>query len=293
MNVAMGSKEQNIDMLVRIVKAFNGDIYGGVVRDFRINKNADISNINCRIDSLHVPIFVQTMNVIFNVSELPCFVIASIILVRRMVLTPKSVYSLTDNNPSSVTLEIACMPMSELSKMPCDMDVNLLVENSSSRYLRCDYDILRKYVDKIHHITDRIEQKKFCMLDCSECITFDTTRQFIEKASGMINQGWTMDDDIWGEKTWIINKWITFQMRAKDIRTTYTKHKLERMVAQEECMLCNETFQANDVVMNTRCNHNFHWGVARSTDGTIRCRGLVEWVKRDKDSCPCCRTKMF
>lgn len=290
----------NIDFLnsiISIVKSFDGDIYGSVIRDFKINKKTDISNINCRIDVHLVNLFSQILSVMFDVRELEAHIGGLVTLTKRYLLSQKRLYPSilhTQHSLPSITLEVALMTKNEWTRMPSDLDVNIFAENSNSRYIRTDYQILKRFPDRYDFLMERIQQMRFCILDCSMCKSLTLTRGLVEKASTMVSKGWTMDDIIWGDESWIINKWITYQMRPSDLRVMYNPDKIARMLRQDECMLCNERFAPTDIVFNTRCNHNFHWGPCRNADDNgLKCRGLVEWVIRDKSTCPCCRTNMF
>lgn len=293
----MVEKSDFFNSIIGIIKAFDGDIYGSVIRDFRINKNTDISNINCRIDIHLINLFSQTLSVMFDVRELSANIGGIVALTKRYSLTPKQLYSSISDayqHFPSITVEVAIMTKYEWSRMPCDLDVNLFAENSNSRYVRTDYQVLKRFPDRYDFLMDRIQQMRFCTIDFSACKSIILTRSFVDKAISMVSKGWTMDDLIWGDETWVVNKWITYQMRPRDVRVRYKAEKIQRMLEQDECMLCNERFTPTDIVFNTRCNHNFHWGPCYNPDDNgLKCRGLVEWVRRDKWSCPCCRTAMF
>jgi hypothetical protein len=285
----MTDKDAFFNSIISIIKAFDGDIYGSIIRDFKINKSTDISNINCRIDVHLITLFTQTLSVMFDVRELPAHIGGIVALTKRYLLTPKR-----HSDTTSITLEVAIMTKYEWNRMPCDLDVNLFAENNNSRYVRVDYQELKRFADRYDYLMDRIQQRRFCILDFSVCKSLTLTRAFIENASKMVSKGWTMDDMIWGDDTCVINRWITYQMRPTDVRVRYNADKIERLLAQDECMLCNERFAPTDIVINTRCSHNFHWGPCHSPDDNgLKCRGLVEWVRRDKLSCPCCRASMF
>lgn len=292
-------KSMFFNSIIQIVKAFDGDIYGSVIRDFKIGKRVDIADINCRVDLAVVNVFTQTLNAIYDVRELPPRIGGLIVNNKRLSLSTKMAGQHTNTSTShpyqhSIILEIAFMSRYEWLRLPCDLDVNVLAENSFSRYLRSEYHALRKFVDRYDFITERINNMKFCLIDMTACTSIEQVRIFVDKVLEMIAKGWTMDDLIWGEDSWVLNKWLTVQLRPTDIRTKYSSSKIDRMLSQNECLLCNERFQPLDIVINTRCNHNFHWSCCHNTsDGSIRCHGLVEWVKRDKTSCPCCRTVMF
>jgi hypothetical protein len=235
----------------------------------------------------------------FDVRELPAQIGGIVALTKRYLLTSKRLYPSTSStdthqHPLTIILEVAIMTRYDWNRMPCDLDVNLFAENSNSRYVRTDYQILQRFPDRYDFLVNRIQQMRFCVIDFSVCKSIILTREFVEKASAMVSKGWTMDDMIWGQDTWVINRWITYQMRPTDVRVMHNADKIERMLGQDECILCNERFTPTDIVFNTRCNHNFHWGPCHnSNENGLKCRGLVEWVRRDKLTCPCCRTSMF
>jgi hypothetical protein len=154
---------------------------------------------------------------------------------------------------------------------------------------------MHKFVDRYDHIMERIKNMKFCVVDFSTCKSLELVRGFIDSTVAMVENGWTMDDLIWRDETWVVNKWISFQTRPKEVRTKYNNNKINSMLAQDECILCSDKFLPTDIVINTRCNHNYHWGPCASNDanGSIKCDGLVEWVRRNKITCPSCRITMF
>jgi hypothetical protein len=59
-----------------------------------------------------------------------------------------------------------------------------------------------------------------------------------------------------------------------------------------ECAICQEDFLPDDIVVNTACNHNFHWFCR--CGGTGGKSGLYTWVHCEgQTSCPSCRSHMF
>jgi hypothetical protein len=68
-----------------------------------------------------------------------------------------------------------------------------------------------------------------------------------------------MDDAIYGDGTWIVDYWKHLQETPSQCRKSFSRTKLELMTSLNECALCNEHFVEDDIVINTKCNHNFHW----------------------------------
>lgn len=285
-------KKQLFDTIIQTVKSFNGDIYGSVIRDYKINKSTDITNINCRIDAIFLNVFLQNLNVFFDIIDMPVPLNYNFLYIAKSILL-----SIKPTNPliqptietSSIILNISVMTNFDWYKLPCDLDVNLFAENTMSRYLRSNYTVLNRFTDKYEYVENRIKNKKFCVVDFISCKNVEQINMLIERVYNMIRNGWVMDDLIWKDKTWVLNNWITIQMRPKTLRTNYNETKIKRMIEQDECILCNEKFNPTDIVINTCCNHNFHWNV----DNHHKCKGLIEWTKRGKSTCPYCRGNML
>ena len=118
----------------------------------------------------------------------------------------------------------------------------------------------------------------------------------IDRSLRLVMRGWVMDDMLLGNKTWVLAQWNVLTNELKMVRNKYDKEKYEQMICNTECAICNEEFKPTDIIINTKCNHNFHWNDMCTTylqNKTVRCKGLKEWVKRGKITCPVCRQFMF
>jgi hypothetical protein len=283
-----------IDNLKHNIKAFNGDVYGNILtidhKDIlpccipQQSGNPSLSQsitMHCRIDVYLFSVFMQVLNLNFDVETFPIQFNEYIGLTKQFVVKPKN-NAYTNEHAPKVILEVCYQATPEWSKLPCDFDVHLLAENASSVFLRSNYTCLDKFVDKIGHIQRRISLRKFTLLDATACKTVEKLRVLIDRAQGMIQRGWMMDDLLYGDQAWNINLWLSYQMRPKACRVFHDKKKLDSLLSLDECPLCNEHFKECDIVINTRCNHNFHWC-------NNRCKGLSEWLKRGNISCPVCR----
>lgn len=296
-----------INDIVMHVKAFDGDIYGSIMREFRINNNILISNINCRVDLCLLHYLLQVLCLHFEVSEIPQIMENTNTFtdyLKRYKIHPKRTYSSIKgryydiSNPQDYSIQLHVTTMSRMDwlRLPCDFDVNILGENSTSMYMRSSYLCLNKYVDRINHITNRIKQNTFSILDPTCHKTSVTIISVVDKAAKLCSNGWLMDDTLWGDNSWIVNTWLKFQLRPKQCRTFYTENKLNQLTNLDECPLCNEKFHPCDVVINTKCNHNFHWSYVRrqNENGEVNvCKGVKEWVRMGNLTCPCCRNYMF
>jgi hypothetical protein len=267
-----------IDALKQNIKAFNGDVYGNILtldqRDLMNSSQTLV--IHCRVDIYLFGVFIQVLNLHFDVESFPMVFNEFMGINKQYIITPKG------KPDKKIMLDVCFQAAIEWSKIPCDLDVHLLAENASSVFLRSNYICLDKFVDKIGFVKKRIEQKKFTLLDASLCRTTEKLRLLVDRSESMIQRGWVMDDILYGEAIWNINMWLTYKIRPHACRVFHNKKKLEMLTSLNECPLCNEEFTTCDIVINTKCNHNFHWC-------NNRCKGLSEWLKRGNISCPVCR----
>lgn len=291
------------DVLIHI-KAFDGDVYGGVVRDYSVGNVLYIQDINCRLDNSVLHLFIQTLYVYFDVEEIGVELGGSFVDYRKKikVMTKDMDSSITYSTSSYkhkipyVFVDIVIMSRIEWMRLPCDFDINILAENSHSLYVRVPYNLLNKYSDRLNFVRDRIKNTTFCSLEDNYMKTPEQVISLIDRALRLVMRGWIMDDMLLGDKTWVLSQWNVLGNELKMVRKKYDKDKYEQMVCNTECAICNEEFKPTDIAINTRCNHNFHWNDMCATylpNKAIRCKGLKEWVKRGKITCPVCRQFMF
>lgn len=284
-----------IDGLLMHIKAFEGDVFGGVVRDYKTQGLVYVRDINCRIDSIMLTIFLQTLNLHYKVRELSSDFSGKFVdYVKKLYVTFKD-----DENIVYTYLDIIVVSRVEWLRLPCDFDVNLLAESASSVYVRSNYTNMNKVVDKYSFVLDRVKKSTFAQLESLAAKTPEHACYFVDRAFKMSMRGWIMDDFYLGSNTYVMNAWMFFVNTPTFVRTEYDSQKLELMKSMDECAICSEKFKDTDIVINTKCNHNFHWsqaGCNRQTSGgagALCCKGLQEWIKLDNSSCPLCRKSMF
>ena len=267
-----------LQSLKQTVKAFNGEIYGSILTieddEEAVAKEPHI--MHCRIDLYLCNVFVQVLNLHYNVQSSHLHFNELFGVNKQYIIASKH------DSSTKVVLDVCYQTNHEWSKLHCDFDINLLAENSSSLFLRTSYLCLEKFVDKIGYIKKRINQKQSTVLDTTFYRTTDKLRSLIDRTNVLVQRGWVMDDMFHGDELWNLNMWLTYQMRPHVCRVHHDKKKLDMLVCMNECPLCNEEFNDMDIVINTRCNHNFHWC-------NNRCKGLSEWLRRGHVSCPVCR----
>jgi Ring finger domain len=288
-----------VDDVLLHIKAFDGDVYGGFIRDYRIGDTVFIKDINCRIDNAFLVLFMQTLNLYFDVEEISIELGGSFVDYRKklkvMMKENESndiFYSGLVQRKPYVYVDVVVMSRVDLMRLPCDFDVNILAENAHSLYVRVPYNSLNKYSDRLNFVKNRVENREFCSLDDCFTKTPEQIMCLIERALRMVMKGWVMDDTLLGNKTWVLAQWSLLNNQLKMIRKKYDKDKYEKMISMTECAICNEEFKTSDIVINTKCNHNFHWN-EMCASYSIRCKGLKEWVKRGNINCPICRQIMF
>jgi len=293
-----------IDNVMIHIKAFDGDVYGGVVRDYSVANVVYIQDINCRLDNSVLHLFMQTLYVYFDIEEITVELGGSFANYRKKIKvmmkdreSDNILYSSSQlQRVPYVYVDIVTMCRIEWMRLPCDFDVNVLAENSHSLYIRVPYNSLNKYSDRLNFVRDRIKDTTFCSLEDSCLRTPEQVIGLIDRALRLVMRGWVMDDILLGDKTWVLSQWNVLSNELKMVRKKYDKNKYDQMVCNAECAICNEEFKPTDTVINTRCNHNFHWNDMCATylpNKSIRCKGLKEWVKRGKITCPVCRQFMF
>lgn len=305
------SMKDLIDALLLHIKAFDGDVFGGVVRDYRVGGVVYVKDINCRLDNLVLQVFIHSLQVYFDVQEVSVDVggyfaeYIKRIKVRRKDDDADSLLYVSgqgDNASSYVYVDIVVMSRAEWMRLPCDFDINLLAENSHSLFMRVPCILLNKYTDKLNHVMDRIKSNAFCSLESSFTKTPEQVKVLVDRACKLVTRGWIMDDSLLGDRTWVVGAWQIMSNGLRMVRKGYDRVEYDKMLSKKECSICNEEFKRTDVVINTKCNHNFHWqeplpgsasARANGNGNVVCCKGLKEWVSRGNITCPICRQMMF
>jgi hypothetical protein len=265
-----------INDIILYTKAFQGDIFGEFIREWRILRNIDINcEIDIRLEFMHLRPFLNMISLKYEITDLT------------------NIYSYLISNKSSfnfnpIKLNIHLIYKKLFLTSAGDFDCNLLAENDNSIYIRYFPYNFKFCIDKLTFIKERIFKRRFCL------ISNDTTNlvyivKNIEKAIKLINLKWIMDDLILGDKSWIVSRWDDLLFRIQEIRIFYDIDKISLLKNCDECCLCQEKFKNEDIVINTVCNHNFHW-ICNNSESA----GLFLWVKnQNKSTCPFCRMTIY
>jgi hypothetical protein len=246
-----------LNELISTIKIFDGDIYGEIVRNFILLGDTNISDVNVRIDVYHYKSFLTLLHSKFNIIQ----------------ISPNK-FKL----PHNINLNIVLLSKSLFKVSELDFDINLLTENERSLYVRFIPNIFKYIPDKLTFLKNRIVTKHFTIVPSSNnevmnyVISNERQITLINKAFELVANNWIMDD-LYHQKTiWLVGKWEHLVCKKKYLECI-------------ECSLCHDKFKPNDLVLNTVCNHTFHWN-CNSTNG------LMHWAK-DHSTCPYCRSEMF
>lgn len=288
---------KEIDNIIKIIKAFNGDIIGGFVRDryagvtttylpphLQKEPTAELRDLDCRIDKNMLMCFVNVMNVQYHIYERP----TSPNYIRMDVVSymvSKRDSNNTDGDGRALQLDVLCCSVLNWHTYAIDFDVNLLTENINSLQIRpiiCA--ALANIPDRFNHVMKRLRQRTFA---CPSLPVgnFDDILVLIMRSADLVKRRWTMDDYYMGALSWVVARWSTLRTTPTKVRTKQATHERSIMTQRKDCCLCHENFVDDDIVFNSGCNHNFHWQC-----GGVPGAGIHEWfsVKRGF-ACPCCR----
>lgn len=260
--------------IINLIKTFDGDIWGNYMLGDKSLKN--MGNISCRIDKNLVHIFLR-------------FIYQKYVVIDRDVKInekdSRNLYLLNNSHKFSelkhFILDIKCVNRDELSEIMPDFDINGISENNECQWIRNKMPLLDHSGDKYNFIKNRIIEKKFCVLSRGNIV------KNIENAIILIKKGYTMDDYLLKNETWIVAHWFLFVTQTQIIRTAIYSNYCN-FIKNDECYICLTKFQPHDIIINLRCYHNFHWKCCNFTNG-----GLCEWLKIEiKNNCPYCRCQI-
>jgi hypothetical protein len=266
-----------METIVKIIKAFHGDIFGTFVRETLSDSNIIHSNIpiDARIEE---SVFFYMMNVF-----------AALFKVDILIVSPNQVTLTLTNDDNSVSHKIRLWKykFTKWSEIPYDFDVDMLATNSNALFVRpnlfLSFNIHPNKIDLLKH---RIRERHFSIVALPAFPSKNILR-LMQQANQMIIDGWMMDDVYCKKSTWVTNRWSDFKSQPHTIRTSYTAHDVDSMLSQDQCSLCQDKFLPDSIVVNTCCNHNFHWKCSEEQNSIC---GLVTWfVVQEKFPCPYCR----
>lgn len=272
-----------MENVVSIVKAFHGDIFGAYVRDLYAQKHFGDKTLEARIDEHAFSYFIGVMGIFYEVTIR--ILHASGVLIG---LRPRDGGDEAEEVDMNVTW---CSPLRWSTVSPEFIDVNLLVSNGTAIFVRPDAALsFTSMTNKIDRILSRVRANRFAMYRLP-VFPASNVLKTLGKCHDLVKNGWVMDDAYVKKNTAVINTWQTFKDSIDEVRAAFNEHEREALVSQDQCSLCHETFQDGDMVLNTCCNHNFHWVCnGDDRDRATRMSGVSSWFQMKRDfACPFCR----
>ncbi len=266
-----------MDTIIKIIKSFHGDVFGAYVRETFFSTQNEIKNIpiDARIEDY---VFFYMMNVFAIFYKVDIVVVAPN-LVTLGLSSP--------DNTITYKVNLHKYNQSRWSEIPFNFDVNMLVTNANALFIRPNMFLnFNLHPNKIDLVKRRIDERRFAIVSIPS-FPSKHIMQLLHQANDMVLEGWMMDDIYCKKSTWVTNRWDMFENSPNWIRTCYTSSEIKAMQNQDQCCLCHEKFQSDSIVVNTCCNHNFHWKCCGDEKSTS---GLFTWFQiQDKFICPYCR----
>lgn len=243
--------------LEKMIMAFDGDLYGPYVRDVKVLKSHS-NNIFFRIDPIYLGPFLNILSM------------TGVLVPAENTKFHRYAKRLCYNENTWLT--VVPLRKFDFRAMHCNFDCDMIAWNNESMYVWKNYPTTRFMLGKLSWLEERIRRKVFCLMHKN--YTEENVYDIVEEAYALVSDGWTMDTCVLGNQSWEVNKWSSIP--------------LEQKMKCTECVICQDEFRKDDIVVRTCCKHNFHW-VCKNT-----CLGLKIWVfDKANATCPKCRSNMF
>ena len=295
------SNHTQLDKLINIIQALNGNIFGETIRDYSIrNKlldknfnNINFNNINIIFNNnTIIKYFIRILSFNYEIYKESANNIHSI---NSKIITYNLIYNYLYNNEyKAKILKLHIFPISlcnflkykNIEKLTYDLDCNQFFMNSHSLYLNHNKYYLNNYIfenltfNNFNIQFNRIRNEKFSFI--KKNINFSDYIYNIDQAYSLVNNGWIMDDfhNPVRDTSCILLKW---RNRDKDnYRYNYNTEKYKKLKNNDSCTICGVNFTSECIVINTSCNHNFHWYCNNN-------HGLKYWIQNHNNNCPICR----
>jgi hypothetical protein len=279
----------NLDKLVKTVEIFNGLIYGDFISQYYI-KNFILGNeYGNELDFENINIIFNTFNDRVNFLRLIHNIFEIYNSNYRSQNNFKILIKYDENNLNKPNLKSQVKNLNiynniiynDLNFYTYFLDINLIsIEKGGLNIIK--YENSNNNLGIFNTILNRIINKKFSFIDDYSYDIFNNINKCVE----LINNGWIMDDFYLKDKTSVFFFWKN--IHKYNIRTTFTHIDNEKIKSDDLCSICSSNFKDNDIIINTKCNHNFHWDC--NYGGTSKnISGLKNWISKFSHKCPICR----
>ena len=300
--------KSNLDKLVNAVRIFKGYIYGEFVSLYYLENN--IFNNDIKLDFENINIILN------NYNDSICFI--------RLLQNIFEIYYEKDSNKNNYKIvinynynnknysEVKNLNLyNNVSKIDLNyytyyLDINLLSLNLNGLEI---INYSNKKDVQFTTILNRIIYRKFSFIDDYNCDIFNN----IDKAIQLLYNGWIMDDYYLKRNSSVLFFWKNRDM----IRMHYNDKEKKMMYQDNKCSICTSDFKNDDLVINTKCNHNFHWDCnyyrdssnetdnhetdndetdndetdndETDNDEMPKISGIKNWITNFSTKCPICR----
>jgi hypothetical protein len=278
------SLNSNIDKIINITNSFDGVIYSEFIRNYYItNKLLNIKNNN-----------INDICIIFNDFNVLTHYTRILSLNYEVYSNPGSSFSYNliikyiDNDITqfkilklNICINNSIFKNSIINKNISNLDCNLFSLNMNSLHI-LNMNIYRfpNINLSFDNIYNRFINKKFAFLQMNNINIIEN----IDSAIKLVKDSWIMDDLYLNKSSIVLFLWKN--RYNKNYRTSFTDKDYNNLFGNNNCCICGSDFKDNDIVINTKCNHNFHWEC--STNNNDKC-GLKYWLEKCSDNCPICR----
>lgn len=290
------NKNYEFDKFLNIVKSFNGKIFGDIVKYYINNQHneIDINNLNINIifdNENIIKRFIRVINLHYEIyKDLLVKKLEKNKITKYYLILPEDTYYNENNKYNKRIININIFDNKNtiinnlyISKFSNNIDINLLAFNNNSLFLidspslfSCKFN---KNIFKIsfNNIFNRIINKRFSII--IKTLNFENYIENLNECYKLVKNDLIMDD-YYNKDISILFKWKNIN---KKIRLLYSENDKNKLNNNNECIICKNNFNNEDIIINTKCNHNFHWLCNNDTFG------LKNWINCNK-SCPICRS---
>lgn len=247
-DMASAPQAQHAQRLMRLVKAFQGDVYGDALccspalfsESPSRTAEPSCAVFRCRLSPDNVLLFLAVVRIDYVVQRLDSGGYAM---------------QLLDGAPLPFELQITVMSRREWGLVGSDFDIDMLAMDAYRVYVRPSASARLPHVpDAFAFLMSRLRERRFCLSDSGR--TLVQNQRAMRRAYAMVLAGWRMDSRVLGD-----NGWVMGPVSAEAVAD-----------GSLNCCLCREDIAGGDVVVRLGCGHVFHYacpsGPSTSSDSS-------------------------
>jgi hypothetical protein len=257
-----------------IAKAFHGHVFGKHVRYEVMGEQGDV--IDVRLDGTSFQALYNVLNLHYDL--------------QILTVTQSHVSVVINPTTEHITLNVYMLSLDQMMALPVVFDADAIVSCLHAMYVRPLFSAPHFTAhSRLYDMTRRMRGKRFALVAPVSAVPnpdhFEANIMAMIDAEAMVQKGWVMDDYYIRNMSWLLNRWSVYENEITTIRRAHSAKERGAFSEQTVCYLCHERFQPSDVVLNTCCNHNFHWKCQ-----PMGMEGILYWFQLKQEfGCPCCR----